>query len=72
MSRLCAQKLARLQTIVAERAVWADQLAQVKRLHNWLLNASRLIMRQTPVMEEGACQAQKGYRYDEAGHQGYG
>lgn len=33
------------------------------------LNASRLIMRQTPVMEEGAYQAQKGYRYDEAGHQ---
>jgi hypothetical protein len=36
------------------------------------LYASRLIMRQAPVMEEDACQAQKGCRYDEAGHQEYG
>src|SRR5260370_34565677 len=32
VSLLCAQKLARLQTIVAERAVWTESLAQVKRL----------------------------------------
>ncbi len=43
MSRLCAQKLARLQTIVAERVGWADQLAQVKRLHNWLLELEHLL-----------------------------
>lgn len=43
MSPLCAQKLARLQTIVAERATWADQLAQVKRLHGWLLEVEHLL-----------------------------
>jgi hypothetical protein len=43
VSRICAQKLARLQTIVAERAAWADQLAQVKRLHSWLLEVEHLL-----------------------------
>jgi len=40
---LCAQKLARLQAIVAERAAWTDQLAQVKRLHCWLLEVEHLL-----------------------------
>jgi hypothetical protein len=43
VSRLCAQKLARLQAIVAERAAWTDQLAQVKRLHSWLLEVEHLL-----------------------------
>ncbi len=43
MSRLCAQKLARLQAIVAERAAWTDQLTQVKRLHCWLLEVEHLL-----------------------------
>ena len=43
MSLLCAQKLARLQAIVAERAVWRGQLAQVKRLHGWLLEVEHLL-----------------------------
>ena len=43
MSRLCAQKLARLQAIVAERVAWKDQLAQVKRLHGWLLEVEHLL-----------------------------
>ena len=43
MSPLCGQKLARLQTIVTERAIWADQLAQVKRLHGWLLEVEHLL-----------------------------
>jgi hypothetical protein len=43
VSRLGAQKLARLQAIVAERAIWADQLAQVKRLHCWLLEVEHLL-----------------------------
>ncbi len=45
MSRLCAQKLARLEAIVAERAGWAEQLAQVKRLHGWLLEVEHLLDR---------------------------
>ncbi len=43
MSLLCAQKLARLKTIVAERAAWADQLAQIKRLHSWLLEVEHIL-----------------------------
>ncbi len=43
MRPLCAQKLARLQAIVAERAAWTDQLAQVKRLHCWLLEVEHLL-----------------------------
>jgi hypothetical protein len=45
VSQLCAQKLARLQVIVAERAIWAEQLAQVKRLHGWLLEIEHLLDR---------------------------
>jgi hypothetical protein len=43
VSPLCAQKLARLQAIVAERTAWTDQLAQVKRLHGWLLEVEHLL-----------------------------
>jgi hypothetical protein len=35
--------LARLQAIVAERATWRDQLGQIKRLHNWLLEVEHLL-----------------------------
>lgn len=45
MSRLCGQKLARLQAIVAERLDWTEQLAQVKRLHGWLLEVEHLLDR---------------------------
>jgi hypothetical protein len=43
VSRLCAQKLARLQAIVAERAAWTEQLAQIQRLHSWLLEVEHLL-----------------------------
>ena len=43
MSPLCAQKLARLQAMVAERAIWTEQLAQIKRLHGWLLEVEHLL-----------------------------
>ena len=45
MSRLCGQKLTRLQAIVAERATWAEPLAQVKRLHGWLLEVEHVLDR---------------------------
>ena len=35
--------LARLKAIVAERAAWADQLAQVKRLHGWVLEVEHIL-----------------------------
>ena len=43
MSGLAAQKLARLKAIVAERAGWADQLAQIKRMHRWVLEVEHLL-----------------------------
>jgi Transposase IS66 family len=43
VSERAAQKLARLQTIVAERAAWSEQLAQVKRMHQWVLDAEHLL-----------------------------
>jgi len=43
VSQVVAQKWARLQTILAERASWADQLLQVKRMHGWVLGAEHLL-----------------------------
>ena len=43
MSELVAQKLARLQAIVAERAAWSEQLAQVKRMQHWVLDVEHIL-----------------------------
>lgn len=39
MSTLCAQKLARLKVIVAQRSTWAQQLERVRRMRQWVLDA---------------------------------
>jgi len=43
VSPRCGQKLARLQAIVAERTAWANQLAQVKRMHGWVLEVEHIL-----------------------------
>ena len=43
MSGLTAQKLARLKAILAERAAWAEHLAQSKRMHRWVLEVDHLL-----------------------------
>jgi hypothetical protein len=43
VSGVAAQKLARLKAILAERAAWADQLAQLKRMHSWVLEVDHLL-----------------------------
>jgi hypothetical protein len=43
VSQRCAQKLARLQAIVAERATWTSQCAQVTRMHGWVLSAEQIL-----------------------------
>ncbi len=43
MSPRCEQKLARLQAIVVERTTWASQLAQIKRLHGWVLEVEHIL-----------------------------
>ncbi len=64
MSPLCAQKLARLKTIVAERAAWADQLAQVKGLHGWLLEVEHILDTSLAAVGEGVSNAAVGSRLD--------
>ncbi len=64
MSPLVAQKLTRLQSIVAERAAWTDQLAQIKRLHGWLLEVEHLLD-ESPVPEgEAVSNVTVGRRLD--------
>ena len=43
MNWLCKQKLSRLQDIVAERAQWRSQLAQVTRMHGWVLSVEHIL-----------------------------
>ena len=43
MSELAAQKLARLCAIVAERSAWSEQLAQVKRMQQWVLEVEHIL-----------------------------
>ena len=64
MSPLCAQKLARLQAIVAERAAWADQVAHVKRLHGWLLEVEHLLDESRAAAGEVVSNATVGSRLD--------
>ncbi|HET8851361.1 MAG TPA: hypothetical protein VFN02_02460 [Ktedonobacteraceae bacterium] len=64
MSPLCAQKLARLQAIVAERAIWTEQLAQVKRLHGWLLEVEHLLDESQASEGEVLSNATVGSRLD--------
>jgi hypothetical protein len=64
VSRLCAQQLARLQTSVAERAAWTDQLAQIKRLHGWLLEVEHLLDESLVPKGEGVSNVTVGSRLD--------
>lgn len=47
MSRRCEQKLARLQTIVAERATWTERLRQVKRMYSWLCEVEAILAKES-------------------------
>jgi transposase IS66 family protein len=64
VSPLCAQKLARLQAIVAERAIWTDQLAQIKRLHGWLLEVEHLLDERQASEGEALSNGTVGSRLD--------
>jgi Transposase IS66 family len=45
VSELSAQKLASLSSIVAERGAWSEQVAQVKRMRQWVLDVEHLLDR---------------------------
>ena len=61
---MVAQKLARLQSIVAERVAWADQLAHIKRLHAWLLEVEHLLDASPTQAGEVVSNATVGSRLD--------
>jgi hypothetical protein len=56
--------LARLQAIVAERAAWAEQLAQVKRMHGWVLSVEHLLDGNWAQEGEGVSNATVGSSLD--------
>ncbi len=64
MSPRCAQKLARLKTIVAERAAWASQLAQVTRMHGWVLSVEHILEESLTQEGEVVSNATVGSRLD--------
>ncbi len=64
MSPLCAQKLARLKAIVGERTAWADQLAQINRLHCWLLEVEHILDESRASAGEVVSNATVGSRLD--------
>jgi Transposase IS66 family len=64
VSQLAAQKLARLQTIVAQRAAWSEQVAQIKRMHGWLLEVEHLLDESLAQPGEGVSNATVGSRLD--------
>ena len=64
MSELAAQKRARLQTIVAERAAWASQVTQIKRMHGWVLAVDHLLDESLAQPGEVVSNATVGSRLD--------
>jgi hypothetical protein len=64
VSRSVAQKLARLQSIVAERAAWSEPLAQVKRMHQWVLDVEHILDGCWAQAEEEVSNATVGQRLD--------
>jgi hypothetical protein len=53
-----------LQAIVAERAAWASQLAQVKRMHGWVLEVEAILDGSWAQPEEEVSNATVGNRLD--------
>jgi hypothetical protein len=64
VSPLCAQKLARLQAIVAERTAWTNELAQIKRMHGWVLSVEHLLDESLMPKEEVVSNVTVGNRLD--------
>jgi hypothetical protein len=64
VSELAAQKRARLQTIVAERAAWASQVTQIKRMHGWVLAVDHLLDESLAQPGEVVSNATVGSRLD--------
>jgi hypothetical protein len=64
VSELAAQKGARLSTIVAERAAWSEQLAQLKRMRQWVLDVEHILDGSWARGEAKVSNAKVGRRLD--------
>lgn len=64
MSLRCAQKLARLSAIVAERVAWEQPLVQVKRMRQWVLDAEHILDGSWAQAGEVVSNASVGERLD--------
>jgi hypothetical protein len=64
VSPRCAQKMARLKTIVAERAAWASQLTQLTRMHGWVLDVEHILDESLAQTGEAVSNAMVGSRLD--------
>ena len=65
MSAVCRQKLARLQLLVAERRVWAEEIEQVKRMRQWVLDAEQILDGSWVTPEEVVNNEHVGHRFDQ-------
>jgi hypothetical protein len=64
VSPRCVQKLARLSTIVGERAAWAQPLAQLRRMRQWVLEAEQILDGSWAQPGEQVSNATVGQRLD--------
>lgn len=65
MSPVCQQKLLRLQTLVAERTNWKDELDQVKRMRQWVLDAEHILAGSWAAEEEVVSNELIAKRFDQ-------
>lgn len=64
MSPRVSQKVARLKVIVAERAAWAEPLAQIKRMQQWVFDVEHILDSSWAQAEESVSNATVGQRLD--------
>jgi hypothetical protein len=59
-----AQKVTRLKAIVAERATWAEPLAQLKRMQHWVVEVEHILDGTCVPANESVSNAMVGQRLD--------
>lgn len=65
LSAVCRQKLARLQRLVAERYAWAEEVEQVKRMRQWVLDAEHILDGRWAIPGEAVNNEHVGQRFDQ-------
>jgi hypothetical protein len=64
VNQTCKQKLARLKTIVQERSQWAQQIASLKRMRQWVLDAEHILNGSWAKRGERLSNQKVGRRFD--------